>query len=63
MRGDPLVLYEGFQGRIGQGQPHSFMDQLLGETAVMVIHLDVVINVDLGRFPLCKDELNVQGSA
>jgi hypothetical protein len=32
------------------------MDQLVGNTVVVAIQLDVVIDIDLGRFPLCKDE-------
>jgi hypothetical protein len=62
MRGDPAALEEDLYRRIRQADLHFFMNQLIGNTVVVAIHLDVVIDIDPGRFPLSEDEsMNREG--
>jgi len=52
MEGDSPALEEHLYGGVGETEIDLFMDQPAGDTVVMVIHLDVVIDTDLGPAPL-----------
>jgi hypothetical protein len=52
MEGHSLTLEEGLYRRRGQAGIESLMNQLIRDTVVMVIHFDVVIDIDLGLAPL-----------
>ena len=55
MRGDSSALEEDLHGGIGEAHIELFMNQLIGNAVVVVIHLDVVIDIDPGAFPFGKD--------
>ena len=56
MKGDSSALEEDLHRGIGQADIEPFMDQLIGNTVVMVIHFDVVIDIDLCPAPLRVSE-------
>jgi hypothetical protein len=56
MGGDSSALEEDLHGGLGEPHLHLLMDELIGDAVVMAIHLDMVIDIDLGAFPFGKDE-------
>ena len=54
MTGDSIVFIEALNGCCGDADIDLFLDQLMGDTVVMPIHLNVVIDVDPGFLPFCK---------
>jgi len=55
MEGDSLALEEGFHRRRGEANIEPLMNQLIGDTVVMMIHFDVVIDIDLVSAPLSEN--------
>ena len=53
MCGDPLSSMEGLHGGGGHPDVESFSQQLERHAVIMVVHLDVVIDIDLCLAPLC----------
>ena len=53
MAGNASALVEDFNGLCGQTDVHLLFDKLIGDGVVMPFHLDVVIDMDPGFFPLC----------
>jgi hypothetical protein len=56
MGGDSSALEEDLHRGLGESHFHFLMNQLIGNAVVMAIHLDMVIDIDLGTFPFSKDE-------
>ncbi len=54
MGGHPFALVEDFDGFLGRPDGHFLAAQRVGDTVVMLVVLDVVIDVDTGRLPDCK---------
>jgi hypothetical protein len=54
MEGDSLALEEGLHRRRGEADIEPFMNQLIGNAVVMMIHFDVVVDIDFGLAPLCE---------
>jgi len=62
MEGDSPALEEGLQRRGGEADIEPLMNQLIRDTVVMMIHFDVVIDIDLGSAPFSEDvAMNGQG--
>jgi hypothetical protein len=56
MGGDSSAFEEDLDGGPGEPHLHLLMNELIGNAVVMAIHLDMVIDIDLGAFPFSKDE-------
>jgi hypothetical protein len=52
MKGNSSALEEGLHRGIGETDIEPFVNQLIRNTVVMVIHFDMVINIDLCSAPL-----------
>jgi activator of 2-hydroxyglutaryl-CoA dehydratase len=55
MEGHSSALEEGFQCGIGETDIEPLMNQLIRDTVVMVIHFDVVIDIDLWSAPFSEN--------
>ncbi len=51
-----MALEEDLHRRPCQADLYFFMNQLIGDTVVMAIHLDVIIDIDPGYLPFGEDE-------
>ncbi len=51
MKGDATALEENLQGGVSETNIDLFMHQLIRNTVVMMIYLDMIIDVDPGGFP------------
>jgi hypothetical protein len=56
MGGDSSALEEDLHRGLSEPHLHLLMNELIGNAVVMVIHLDMVIDIDLDAFPFSKDE-------
>jgi hypothetical protein len=56
IEGDSLALEEGLDRGVGETDIDPFVDQPVGDTIVVVIHLNMVIDIDLGPAPVGLDE-------
>ena len=54
MTGDPFVLVKALDDIAGDTHIDLFFNQVVGDAVVMSVHLDVVIDVYPGFFPLGK---------
>jgi hypothetical protein len=62
MEGNSSALEEGLQRRGGEADIEPLMNQLIRDTVVMMIHFDVVIDIDLGLTPFSENvAMNWQG--
>jgi hypothetical protein len=62
MEGDSSALEEDLYRCIGEADIDSFMNQLIGDTVVMAVHFDVVIDADLCPAPLgIREAMGRQG--
>ena len=55
MDGDSSALEEGLQRRRGEADIEPLMNQLIRNTVIMMIHFDVVIDIDLVSAPLSEN--------
>jgi hypothetical protein len=51
VRGNSAALEEDLHGSIRKANIELFMDQLVRDAVVMVVHLDVIVDIDPGALP------------